>query len=703
MRYNGQNRMTVAGERTPKVHFGEVRNMPVTTTRKVKAERDSAVPGRQRVVIERMSPSIDDGRFPAKCSIGETVNVEADIFCDGHDRLAAELRYRYADTGPWRTVEMKPLVNDRWSGSFAVEKLGSYEFAITAWVDHFDTWRHDLEKKHAAGQDIAVELQAGAQMIESAASRCDGALARELQARAAELTDAEQPTGERVLLALDDHLARLVRQHAERLEPADSGTPLRLVVDRERARFSAWYELFPRSASPDPERHGTFRDVEARLPYIARMGFDVLYLPPIHPIGRSYRKGPNNRLKAGPKDPGSPWAIGAKEGGHKSIHPDLGTIEQFHQLVAAARDHEMDVALDIALQCSPDHPYVTEHPEWFRKRPDGTIQYAENPPKKYQDIYPFDFETDAWESLWHELKSIFDFWIEHGVSIFRVDNPHTKSFAFWEWAIGEIRRDRPDIIFLSEAFTRPKVMYRLAKLGFTQSYTYFAWRNQPWEIEQYFSELTQTGIADFFRPNAWPNTPDILTEYLQHGGRPASMIRLILAATLCANYGIYGPAFELCDVAPREPGSEEYLNSEKYQRRTWNLDDPRSLRQLIARVNRIRRHNTALQFDRPLRFHHVDNPSLVCYSKQSPDGRNTIVTVVNTNPYQAEAGTVSLDLDALGVDEARQYQMHDLLTDARFFWHGPHNYVRLDPGVMPAHVFCVRQYHRTERDFDYFL
>jgi len=684
--------------------IAEDRTMPVTTTSTAQRDQSATdVRGRRRVVIERIAPAVDAGRFPAKRSLGEDVEVTADIFCDGHDRIAAELSYRHSDSSAWRTTDMKPLVNDRWTGTFSVDTLGQYEFTIRAWVDHFGTWQRDLERKYDADQDITVDLKAGADLIEAAADNCAGPLARELKSRARELTDTSQPVDDRVLLALDEHLARLVRTHAPTLEPAESGDPLRIHVDRERARFSSWYELFPRSTAPDPGRHGTFADVEARLPYVAQMGFDVLYMPPIHPIGRAFRKGPNNTLTPRKSDPGSPWAIGAEEGGHKSIHPQLGTLDDFRRLVAAARDHDIEIALDIALQCAPDHPYVKEHPEWFRKRPDGSIQYAENPPKKYQDIYPFDFETEAWESMWRELKSIFDFWIEQGVTIFRVDNPHTKAFSFWQWCIGEITRDRPDIIFLSEAFTRPKVMYRLAKLGFTQSYTYFAWRNQPWEIEQYFTELTQTDVVDFFRPNAWPNTPDILTEYLQQGGRPASMIRLILAATLCANYGIYGPVFELCEVEPRQPGSEEYLDSEKYQQRTWNLDDPRSLRHLIGRVNRIRRQNSALQHDRSLRFHHVDNPSMVCYSKQSPDGRNTIVTVVNTNPYQLEAGTVSLDLSALGLETDRRYQVHDLLTDARYIWHGPHNYVELDPGVLPAHVFAVRQHHRTEQNFEYFL
>jgi starch synthase (maltosyl-transferring) len=431
------------------------------------------------------------------------------------------------------------------------------------------------------------------------------------------------------------------------------------------------------------------------------MGFDVLYLPPIHPIGAAFRKGKNNAPTAQPGDVGSPWAIGAAEGGHKSIHPALGTFADFDRLVAAAGRHGVEIALDLAFQCSPDHPYVREHPEWFRHRPDGTIQYAENPPKKYQDIYPFDFECDAWESLWRELLSVVLFWADRGVSIFRVDNPHTKAFPFWEWMIAEAKRLHPGLIFLAEAFTRPKVMYRLAKLGFSQSYTYFAWRNRPWEIEQYFTELARTRAAEFFRPSAWPNTPDILTDHLQHGGRPAAMARLVLAATLCASYGIYGPAFELGEAAAREPGSEEYLDSEKYQQRTWDLDRPGSLREFITRVNRIRRQNPALQQDRALAFHRADNPSLVCYSKRAPG--STILCVVNIDPHAAQSGTLTLDLPALGLDADRPFQAHDLLTDARFSWRGPTAWVGLDPGVSPAHIFRVRTRERTEHDFEYYL
>nr|NIO10217.1 alpha-1,4-glucan--maltose-1-phosphate maltosyltransferase [Deltaproteobacteria bacterium] len=478
---------------------------------------------------------------------------------------------------------------------------------------------------------------------------------------------------------------------------------LTVSVDREKARFSTWYELFPRSFSAKQGKHGTLKDCERMLPYVAGMGFDVLYLPPIHPIGWSFRKGKNNALEAGPDDVGSPWAIGSDEGGHKEIHPSLGTLEDFKKLVRNAADHGLEVAMDLAYQCTPDHPYVKEHPEWFRKRPDGTIQYAENPPKKYQDIYPIDFESERWKELWEELESVVRFWLEQGIRIFRVDNPHTKSFNFWEHMIGSVKKDFPESIFLAEAFTRPKVMYRLAKLGFSQSYTYFTWRNTKWEFTQYLNELTQTDVREYFRPNFWPNTPDILPEHLQFGGRPAFVARLILAATMAANYGIYGPAYELCDNLPRLPRTEEYLNSEKYEIKNWDIDRSDSLRDVIARVNAIRKENPALQSDWSLRFHNADNDNLICYSKQTEDGGNVILTVVNLNFHRVQSGWVDLALEPLGLDPKQPFQVHDLLTDAHYVWQGPRNFVQLDPNSVPAHIFRIRHRTKSERDFDYFM
>ena len=656
-----------------------------------------------RVVIENIMPQVDGGRFPVKRVTGETVTVEADIFADGHDAVSCVLHYRPEHSPDWHTVPMTPLGNDRWQARFTVHTLGRYLYTVSGWVDHIETWRRDLAKKHAAGQDIEIELQRGAQLARELATRTPDLDAARLEEWASTIVDQGISREERLAMADSESLREIARRYPDPQIVVRHEPPLAVEVDRQRARFSTWYEMFPRSAASRPGVHGTFADCEARLPYIASMGFDVLYLPPIHPIGLTERKGPNNRPGAGPGDPGSPWAIGGEAGGHKSIHPELGTLDDFRRLVARAGEYGIEIALDIAFQCSPDHPYVREHPEWFLKRPDGTIQYAENPPKKYQDIYPFHFECDAWESLWAELKSVVEFWIEQGVRIFRVDNPHTKPFAFWEWLIRDVRRSHPEVIFLSEAFTRPKVMYRLAKLGFTQSYNYFPWRNTKHELMQYFTELTSPPVCEFFRPSLWPNTPDILTEYLQFGGRPAFMARLVLAATLGASYGIYGPAFELMEHLPREPGSEEYLDSEKYQLRHWDIDRPDSLRDFIARVNRIRRENAALQSDRGLRFHRVDNDALIAYSKTSEDGGQSVLVVVNLDPHHVQSGWIELDLAGLGLPGDRPFQAHDLLSGARFLWLGARNYVALDPQHSPAHVFRMRRRVRTERDFDYFM
>lgn len=656
------------------------------------------VEGRQRVVIARVQPELDCGRYPVKRIVGDELVVEADIFADGHDQLAAMLRYRGPGQTEWCEIPMIFLENDRWKAHFVCSSLGIWEYTVIAWIDRFATWQRDLRKRLDAGQDVTVDLLIGAELIEEATRQAPVPERVELAALAQRLRSGPESAP----LALAPELADQVRRLAPRRFASEYPRILRVVVDRERARFSTWYELFPRSCAREPGRHGTFRDCEEWLPHIAQLGFDVLYLPPIHPIGRTHRKGKNNSLVAGPDDPGSPWAIGSEEGGHDAIHPQLGTLEDFRRFVARARDYGIEIALDLAFQCSPDHPYVRQHPEWFRRRPDGTIQYAENPPKKYQDIYPFDFESEAWQELWHELLRVVRFWIAQGIRIFRVDNPHTKPFSFWEWLIGEVKRDYPEVIFLSEAFTRPKVMYHLAKLGFTQSYTYFAWRNTKAELESYFTELTQTEVREFFRPNVWPNTPDILTEYLQTGGRPAFIIRLVLAATLAASYGIYGPPYELCEATPLAPGSEEYLDSEKYEIRHWNLDAPHSIAPVIAQVNRIRRENPALQQDWTLRFHHVDNDQLIAYSKSSRDLQNVIVTVVNLDPHHRHAGWVTLDLPSLGIDPHVPYQMHDLLSGERYLWAGPRNYVELDPHVMPAHIFVVRRRVRTEHDFEYY-
>jgi starch synthase (maltosyl-transferring) len=658
------------------------------------------IDGRQRVIVEAVRPAVDGGRFAIKRTVGEWVKVEADIFADGHDALSAVLLYRRAGSTTWSEVAMEPSVNDVWHASFQVVQLGDCYYTVQAWIDRFKTWRRDFAKKVAAGQAEAVDLLSGAELVALGANRARGKDREALDRFARMLQNKAEGAAE---AAVSEELADLMGGYPDRRWAVTFDPELRVCVDREKARFSAWYEVFPRSCAPTPNVHGTLKHCIARIPYIASMGFDVLYLPPIHPIGTAFRKGKNNSTSATPEDVGSPWAIGAISGGHKSIHPELGTLADFHELRAQAAAHGLEIALDIALQCTPDHPYVKEHPDWFRKRPDGSIQYAENPPKKYQDIYPIDFETEDWQALWRELKSIFDYWCDQGVRIFRVDNPHTKPFAFWEWVIAEIKKQHPEVIFLAEAFTRPKVMYRLAKLGFTQSYTYFTWRNTKAEITQYFSEITQTETAEYFRANLWPNTPDILTEYLQFGGRAAFMARLVLAAMLGANYGIYGPAFELCENVAREPGSEEYLNSEKYEVRHWELTRSDSLKELIALVNRIRRDNEALHGDRSLRFHSVDNADIVCFSKQTEDLANVIVVAVNLDPHHVQSGWVELDTRSLGLEPQQPYQVHELLTGARYLWHGARNFIQLDPASVPAQIFRVRHRLRREQDFDYFL
>jgi starch synthase (maltosyl-transferring) len=638
---------------------------------------------RRRVVIEHVEPEIDAGRFPIKRVPGERVVVEADVFAEGHDELTSVLLHRSAEEKAWCEVPMRPLVNDRWRGEFRVGGPGRHVYCLEAWVDHFHTWVRDLVRRLEAGQDVTVDLQIGAGLVSAAAERASGDDAVALADAARAMTAGG---GERA--AMSPRLGELMARHPDRCHATRYERELEVMVDRERARFSAWYELFPRSASPQPGRHGTFKDVEARLPYVAGMGFDVLYLTPIHPIGRTFRKGRNNSVKCEPGDVGSPWAIGGPEGGHKSVNPALGTLHEFRRLVRAAQRQGLEVAMDIAFQASPDHPYVREHPEWFQHRPDGTIQYAENPPKKYQDIYPFDFECEDWQSLWRELHSVFEFWIEQGVRIFRVDNPHTKPFAFWEWVIGEVRGSCPDVIFLSEAFTRPRVMERLAKVGFDQSYTYFAWRNTASELRDYLTELTQTRVREYLRPSFWPNTQDILTETLQTGGRPASALRFVLAATLAASYGIFGPTFELGEVTPLQRGREEYLHSEKYQVRHWDLDGPNSLRPLITKVNRIRRQHPALQQDRTLRFLRTDNERLLAYAKTDDTGADAIVVVVNLDPRWKQSGWVEVPVQPRAGHPP--YLVDDLLNDQRFTWRTDSwNFVELDPAVTPAHVLRV--------------
>ena len=651
--------------------------------------------GRIRVAIEKLQPELNCGRFPIKRIAGETVVVEADVFADGHDAVQAHLLWKREGAEAWQRVAMEPLGNDRWRAEFPVDQVGRYLYTVSGAVDHFASWRNDLKKRIAAGQEISLDLQAGALLLEGAASSASGQDAAKLKGWAAALRRAPA-VGESgaLTLAFQEELEETLERCSGLAPVTLYERELGVAVDRERAGFSAWYELFPRSWAAVPGRHGTLRDVAARLDYVSEMGFDVLYLPPIHPVGRSFRKGKNNTVHAAAGEPGSPWAIGSHEGGHTAIHPELGTFADFEYLVNRARKLGLEVALDIAFQCSPDHPWVTEHPEFFKHRADGSIQYAENPPKKYQDIYPLDFESSNWRGLWDELKSVFSFWIEKGVSIFRVDNPHTKAFAFWEWAISGLKAEHPEVIFLAEAFTRPRVMERLAKLGFSQSYTYFTWRNTKEELTEYMRELTQTQLKEYFRPNFWPNTPDILAEALQRGGLPAFRSRLVLAATLTANYGIYGAAFELGENRPFAPGSEEYLNSEKYEIKSWDLDAPGSLRPLITSLNRARRENPSLQSNGTLHFHSVGNANLLCYSKRAivaGEEDNVILAVVNLDPFGVQSGWVDLDLEKLGLEADEAFEADDLLANRQYAWRGAINYVELRPQEFSAHLFRIRK------------
>jgi len=694
--------------------------------------REKAGPGlrsRGRVIVERVWPEIDGGRFPIKRSCGEAVTVSADIFADGHDLLAGVVKYRRVPAGrpspgdprsaepaprpsaqagrtdvgrvlsdppdpAWHEVRLIARDNDRWEGTFTVTAPGDYEYTVEAWVDRFGSWLKGLVAKADAGQDVSSELLEGAEIVQQAAAQAGpSSLGENLRlVEIADMLRGASPQVARVWAAKDPSLRALMDARPDRTASTTYDRTLICRVDTVRATFGAWYEMFPRSVTSDPSRSGTFREAESRLSDIAAMGFDIVYLPPVHPIGETHRKGRNNALAAGAGDPGSPWAIGSAAGGHTAIEPGLGTLDDFDRFVRLANRLGMDVALDIAFQASPDHPWVREHPGWFRHRPDGSIKYAENPPKKYQDIYPIDFESAEWESLWNALKDVFLFWIGHGVRTFRVDNPHTKSFRFWEWVIAEIRCDHPDTIFLAEAFTRPTVMRYLAKAGFNQSYTYFTWRNSAHELRDYLNELTKTELQEYMRPNFFANTPDILHEYLQTGGRAAFEVRLILAATLAASYGIYS-GFELCENEPVKKGSEEYLDSEKYQikPRDWNQAD--SLRELIARVNAIRRQQPALQQNATLSFYQADNPNLVWFGKWHPAGR--VLVVANTDPHWTQQGWVQVPIWEMGIGARERYVVEDLLDGAKYAWRGEWNFVKLDPSERVAHILVVRPSARS--------
>jgi starch synthase (maltosyl-transferring) len=640
--------------------------------------------GRMRAVIERITPSVDGGRFAAKRIVGDAVVVEADCFTDGHDTLACLLLWRREGEAAWQETPMTALANDRWQGSFVAQSVGRYQYTVTAWVDHFLSWRHDFARRVEA-EDLRIAALVGAGLIEAAAERASGEERQRLNNWAARLRAA---TDARVLktLGLDEEFAAVAGRYPDRRLATTCPVEHPLVVDRERARFSSWYEMFPRSASNGPGRHGTFRDCEARLPYVAKMGFDVLYFPPIHPIGRVNRKGANNALAAGPGDLGSPWAIGAAEGGHTALHAELGTSADFRRLLASAHSHGIEIALDIAFQCAPDHPCVAAHPNWFRLRPDGTVQYAENPPKKYQDIFPFEFESEDWRALWQELAGVIRYWAGEGVRIFRVDNPHTKPFAFWEWAITELKREYPDAIFLAEAFTRPKVMHRLAKLGFTQSYTYFTWRTQKWELEQYLTELTGYPERDYYRPNFFVNTPDILPYHLQSGETWMFKSRAALAATLSSTYGVYS-GFELLEHEPI-PGKEEYLDSEKYEIKVRDWDKPGNIKPYLRDLNRARRQNAALQQTSNLRFIPIDDGNVIGFVKESVNQTNSVIVAIALSRDVHEFWFPLGDVQVGMADDRRNIAaLENLITGERYPVEFGGIRLRIDPVRDPAILF----------------
>jgi starch synthase (maltosyl-transferring) len=676
-----------------RVPIRDILKMNHTFRRAVPHYSDQQFDGRQRVVIENVTPELDGGKYPAKAVEGERVIVEADIFVDGADTIFAELCFRPAGKVEWQRSPMVSQGNDRWQGSFTVGVPGSYDYSIEAWVDHFQTWKKGLLKKIEASQDVSLDLQIGAVFVNEGAARAGNDDAAMLSMCSVLLRSEEN--NEAVAAALDGKLEELMGRNPDKAHATVYEKVLGLTVEQKKAGCSAWYEFFPRSWSTLPGKHGTFNDCARLLPLIAGMGFDVVYLPPIHPIGYTKRKGKNNALTAAPDDPGSCWAIGNKDGGHKSVHPELGTIKDFTSFVAEAEEHGISVALDIAFQCSPDHPYVKEHPQWFKWRPDGSVQFAENPPKRYEDILPIDFESSDWENLWIELKSIFLFWIDKGVKIFRVDNPHTKAFPFWEWAIESIREEHPETVFLAEAFTRPKLMARLAKAGYSQSYSYFTWRNTKHELQEYLLELTSSPLKHYMRPNFWPNTPDILHEEFQTGDRSRFIIRLVLAATLSSNYGMYGPAYELCEYLPVPGSREDYLNSEKYEIKQWDFDRPGNIRSEIARINRIRKENTALQQTNDITFVRIEaspgqeNDHLMGYVKRSDDRSNIILAVVSLDSANTQGGWLRFPLEIFNMPHDYPFKVEDLLSGINYDWNGEWNYVAVNPGIMPAHLFRV--------------
>ncbi len=672
----------------------ERRRAPGTTASRAE-RRGGSNGGLPHMVIEQVTPQVDGGRYAPKRVVGDRCEVSAAIFRDGHDALAAQVRFRSPGDDGWQTSPLTYLYeSDRWVGGFALDLPGNWHFCIDAWTDRWASWRSGLEKKLAAAQLVELELLEGAELLDSTARRQRfGTHRSRLQEAAKTLRDSTMDQGERGNLALSDELVTLMKARFIPDDLTSYRMELPLRVDRPRAAFASWYEFFPRSTSPEPGQQGTFRDAEAMLPRIADMGFDVVYLPPIHPIGHAFRKGKNNTLMPDPNDVGSPWAIGSAQGGHEAIDSQLGTVADFERFVQRANELGMEVALDYALQCAPDHPWVTEHPDWFNIRPDGSIQYAENPPKKYQDIYPINFWTDDREALWNACRDLLLLWISRGVTSFRVDNPHTKPFAFWEWVIGEVHSAHPDIVFFAEAFTRPNKLLALAKLGFTQSYTYFTWKNTAAELRDFMAEFSTPEVLEYYRGNLFTNTPDILHEYLVLGGRAAFRIRLLLAGTLSPLYGIYS-GYELAENVPVRPGSEEYMDSEKYQIRQRDFEVDHALDADIRRLNTIRRQQPALQRADNLRFVPSENDRIICYLKtrrgaRGPAKGDNLLMVVTLDPHSPQETIVHLPLEQLGLDRDAAYEVEDLLTGLRYRWRGSSNFVRLDPSHEPAHVFRI--------------
>ena len=640
------------------------------------------------IVIEYVEPELDAGRYPIKHIVGETLEVTADIFKEGHDTLTARLQYKVYNQKEWLETPMHHVDNDRWAGSFILEKNTRYLYTVGAYVQSFETWRLELQKKHGVQPDLVSELLEGEAQIKLAMSRAKGSDKSQLKNWLEQFASASDQEA-KIAIALDQTLAKLVGKHEPRFAWTTYARTLEVVVDRERARYGAWYEIFPRSEGTVEGKGGTFRDCEKRLPLIREMGFDVLYLTPIHPIGETNRKGRNNSLTSKPGDPGSPWAIGSVHGGHDAIEPAIGNLDDFAHFQEAVHKHGMEIALDFAINATPDHPYVTEHPEWFKQRPDGSIKYAENPPKKYEDIYALDFYSDAWPEIWQEMKRVVLFWVERGVKIFRVDNPHTKPVIFWEWLIHEIQSDHPDVLFLAEAFTRPKMMRVLAKSGFSQSYTYFTWRNTKLEMTEYLTELTQSPMKDYFRPNFFANTPDILPEVLQQGGRPAFKFRFALAATLSPTYGIYN-SYELCENTAI-PGTEEYRDSEKYEIKHWDWDRPGNIRDYVTKINQIRREHPALHMFTNLRFYDADNEHILFYGKMTTDRSDMLLFAVNMDPYAVQEARLTIPLKDFGIGEQDTYFMHELIQDYRHEVIGDEYIVRLDPNTEPAAIFVVQR------------